>query len=215
MGESGFTTKKENSVTMTKQMFYLLYLMMQPLGIPYAWSCFFMSAMITFLQRNNFIKTPSLYTSSKGKPITLMHSVLEEDTLNIFLMVFLIPSGHVMRSLIHASLSIWAMIHVVDMISKTMTSENILTPVLNYVQLSKIELNMYKSHIELLIGFFATPAVFLNQAAIIFPIMYFQYIRIKYVSSFFMQNSFECIDSKIMKTILPASVYDSDYFKRF
>lgn len=215
MGESGFTTKKENSVTMTKQMFYLLYLMMQPLGIPYAWSCFFMSAMITFLQRNNFIKTPSLYTSSKGKPITLMHSVLEEDTLNIFLMVFLIPSGHVMRSLIHASLSIWAMIHVVDMISKSMTGENILTPVLNYVQLSKIELNMYKSHIELLIGFFATPAVFLNQAAIIFPIMYFQYIRIKYVSSFFMQNSFECIDSKIMKTILPASVYDSDYFKRF
>ena len=92
---------------------YLLYLMRYAMQVPFTWTLFFIAAMISLAQRNQWIE--------KGKAkVNIIHAFLEEECINMFLTVFLIPSGNSMRILIHMCLSIWALIHVCDMFERTL-----------------------------------------------------------------------------------------------
>ena len=59
------------------------------------------------------------------------------------------------------------------------------------LSMSKVELCLYKCYIEVLIGILCFPFVFMAQAAMIFPILYMQYLRLKWISSFFTKIAFK------------------------
>lgn len=86
--------------------------------------------------------------------------------MNLFLMVFLVPSGYLMRLVIHACLSIWALIHVCDMFQRTLEANpnalgiSALKPIINYVYVSKFELLVVKNIIEVFIGIASPFGVF-------------------------------------------------------
>ena len=90
-----------------------------------------------------------------GSSFNLMHSVMEEELVNVFLMVFLIPSGYIMKTGIHAALSIWALMHVSELFnsmlekSPNMLGVSALKPVIDYVLISKVELALLKNSIEI------------------------------------------------------------------
>ena len=44
-------------------------------------------------------------------------------------------------------------------------------------------MNVVKNALELLIGFIAAPCVYFGQAALIFPILYYQYMKVKYMAN--------------------------------
>jgi hypothetical protein len=114
-----------------------------------------------------------------GSAFNLMHSVMEEELVNIFLMVFLIPSGYIMKIGIHSVLSIWAIMHVSELFNSMLDKNpnylgvSALKPVIDYVLITKVELALLKNSIEMMLGIICVPMVFLNQAAIIFPILFF------------------------------------------
>lgn len=116
--------------------------------------------------------------------------------MNLFLMVFLVPSGYTMRLIVHLSLSIWALIHVCDRSKRALEANpnavglSALAPLINYVYVSKFELLLIKNFIEVFIGLLCPFCVFAGQVAMIFPILYYQYIRIKYISSLYMKYTF-------------------------
>ena len=74
---------------------YLLYVLLQPMNVPYAWSLFFIAAFMSFLERNQFIGD-----GPQVNNVGVLQSFVEEECMNMFLMVFLIPSGVLMRSII-------------------------------------------------------------------------------------------------------------------
>lgn len=145
--------------TETKQYMYLFYLMLYPMNVPYSWSLFFVAAMISFAQRNQWIE--------KGKGnVNIIHSFLEEECINLFLMVFLIPSGNTMRLLVHVCLSLWALIHVCDMFERTLQANpnalgiSALKPIIHYVYVSKYDFLMYKNFVEIFIAIICPFCVF-------------------------------------------------------
>lgn len=109
--------------------------------------------------------------------------------MNLFLMVFLVPSGKMVKLVVQICMYIWAFMHVCILADEQLVSNpdtpglSILQPLIEYVNLSRIELNMIKNKIEIGIALLVFPLVFTGQVALIFPILYFQYIRIKYVSN--------------------------------
>ena len=98
----------------------------------------------------------------------MMHSIMEEELINIFLMVFLIPSGPFVKIAIHSSLYIWATMHVSELFKSILENNpnalgiSALAGIIDYIIVSKVELAMLKNTIELTIGMICVPMVFLN-----------------------------------------------------
>lgn len=144
---------------------------------------------------------------------------MEEESLNMWLMFFLIPSGTLMKMTIHFSLSLWALLHVAELfnqILKTNPNAPLISatkPMVEYVIISKVEIALLKSTIELLIGVFCVPLIFINQVALIFPIIYCQYIRIKYVSTFYMRESCRIMNVAILERFIPAAIRNSSAYQ--
>lgn len=65
-----------------------------------------------------------------------------------------------------------------------------------------------KSYIETAVAIACVPLCLMGYVAILFPILYFQYIRIKFVSNSFMKEAFNNINAK-MREIIPPVIYDS------
>lgn len=215
LGAIGYQVpSKDSSVfTETKQYMYLFYLMLYPMNVPYSWSLFFIAAAISFAQRNQWIEK-----GKGGGGVNIIHSFLEEECINLFLMVFLVPSGSGMRIIIHICLSIWALLHVCDMFERMLMSNpntigiSALRPIIHYVYVSKFEFLMIKNIIEIFIGIICPFCVFGSQVAMIFPILYYQYIRIKFISSLYMRRSFDQLDKQILEKYLPSVIYTSSAF---
>ena len=53
-----------------------------------------------------------------------------------------------------------------------------------------MELVKFKANLEVLIAIICFPAVAVNQAAIAFPLIYYQFCKVKYIRSIFFQLSF-------------------------
>ena len=208
--------KKGSTVsTNTKRFFYLLYLVLKPMGISYSSSLFFVAALISFLEKNQILSDG---TSMPGS-LNIVHSLLEEEILNIFLMVFLVPSGDLFKFMIHLSLYIWAVLHTAELCWEQLLRNpqtpglSALHPVIEFIVISKVELTLLKNMIEVFIGSICVPCVFVAKVALIFPILYFQYVRIKFVSSLFCKKIFELIDTFILRTLVPSFIYDSAPFQ--
>mmetsp|Transcript_26791 Transcript_26791/g.40871 ORF Transcript_26791/g.40871 Transcript_26791/m.40871 type:complete len:171 (+) Transcript_26791:416-928(+) len=169
-----------------------MYLVLKPMNIAYSSSLFFLAALISFLERNGILSSGS----NKSQSPNMVHSLLEEEMLNIFLMVFIIPSGSLFKFFIHLSLSLWALMHVCEMGHQRLQSDpntpglSLLAPLLGWVVVSKYEIVSVKCWIETIIGAFCVPCVFMGYVALIFPILYFQYMRIKFVSSLYFKQTF-------------------------
>ena len=145
----------------------------------------------------------------KGSTFSYFHSIMEEEALNIFLMFFLIPSGGFIRMGIHLSLSLWAMIHVAELynsilkVNPNAIGVSAMRSLIEYVIVSKVEIAMLKNTIEITIGAICIPMIFMKQVALIFPIIYTQYVRIKFVSSFFMRESCTVLNKAVIEKIVP------------
>ena len=145
----------------------------------------------------------------------MMHSFMEEEAINLFLMFFLIPSGGIIRMGIHFCLSLWAIIHVSELFNSILKVNpnaigvSAMRPLIEYVIVSKVEIAMLKNTIEVTIGAICIPMIFMNQVALIFPIIYTQYVRIKFVSSFFMRESCTVLNKAIIERIIPQSIRDT------
>lgn len=188
LGELGFSVidEKENSSGEMKRMLYLLWLMLQPMNVPYAWSLFAFAVLQSLLM-------PNTRNRQSSRVMQIVANFSDEEFMNLFFMAFLIPSGRIIKLLINLCLAIWALMHVCVMADSQLKSNpntlglSALKGAIDYVNLRRIEFSLIKNKIEVFLALIALPSVFMAQAALIFPIMYFQYIRVKYVSNHIMK----------------------------
>ena len=73
---------------------------------------------------------------------------------------------------------------------------------IDYINLSKVETHQFKNQLEIAVLLVSVPAIFANQVAMIFPIIYVQYIRIKYVGSFSLRKTFNDLGA-LLDTHIP------------
>jgi hypothetical protein len=156
LGSVGYTApnSEPSALLETKQYLYLFYLTLYPMNVPYSWSLFLAAACISLVQKN------------QKRGASIFHSFIEEECMNLFLMVFLVPSGYSMRMIIHFSLGIWALLHTCEMLHKVLENKpnavgvSALAPVINYVHLSKFELLQIKNIVEVFIAVICPFGVF-------------------------------------------------------
>jgi len=77
--------------------------------VPYAWSLFVIPQIITILQKNNVVG------GEKRRYPSISLSMLDEESMHCFFIIFLIPSGWILKLLMHICLALWALMNCVDM----------------------------------------------------------------------------------------------------
>ena len=109
LGELGFPAflNASSKITNTKRTMYLLYVLLAPMNVPYAWSLFFIASFMSLLERNQVIGN-----GPQVNNVGFLQSFVEEECMNMFLMIFMIPAGTFMRSIIQFILMVWAFVHV-------------------------------------------------------------------------------------------------------
>lgn len=183
------------------------------MNVPYAWSLYILA-----VGQSLFGSNPNKNKPQSSRTMQLLANFSDEEFMNVFFMVFLIPSGRYLKMAIQLCLCIWAVMHVCAMAGNQLKANpgtiglSALKRPIEWVNLSKVEVSMVKSKIEIGIALIAIPAVFMSQAALIFPIMYFQYIRVKYVSNQIMKYSFKLLNIWL-KANMPSFLYDSFLFQ--
>ena len=80
-------------------------------------------------------------------------------------------------------------------------------PVIEFGMLFRVEITKTKTLIEISMGFLSVWMLFTGRIAPIFPIFFWQYLRIKYLMSNFMQVCFRDIDNGL-KRVLPHAFYN-------
>ena len=78
--------------------------------------------------------------------------------------------------------------------------------------ISKVDIATLKSLIEMIIGVVCVPMIFMRQVALIFPIIYCQYVRIKYVSSFTMKEACKILNRALLERFIPEFVRSSSVY---
>ena len=73
--------------------------------------------------------------------------------------------------------------------------------------LYRVEVVQIKNHIEVFVGLISMFLVLAGRCAPIFPVFYWQYLRVKYVVNYFTKESFYSFDQKILKTLFPGMMY--------
>ena len=137
--------------------------------------------------------------------------------MNLALMLMLMFSTPMVKGIINICLLIWAFLMWSEwgqeMLDEGRESGNTLyglpamKPVIEVGMLFRVELNQVKSHIEVALAFLSVYLIFIGRIAPIFPIFFWQYIRIKYVVSNFTQVTFRSFDSGVLKRIIPGFIY--------
>ena len=67
----------------------------------------------------------------------------------------------------------------------------------------KVELNFIKNGLEIIIGFLSAPFVFIKQTAVIFPIFYYQFLKVKFMSNAFHKHIWNSIWDLLSKYVPP------------
>lgn len=62
-----------------------------------------------------------------------------------------------------------------------------------YIHYNKVELNFIKNGFEILLGFIGVPFVFMKQTALIFPILFYQYLKVKNMSNAFQKHIWKLV----------------------
>lgn len=160
LGELGFygLNLEQSSVGGTKRILYLFFLLLQPMNVPYAWTLFVFAVLSSIFQRSK--------QKSSGQLLNFLSSLTEEEVMNLFLMVFLIPSGKLVKLVVQACLYIWAAMHVCVLADEQLQSNpgtvglSALKPAIDWVNLSRVEVNLFKNKIEIGLALCTLPLVF-------------------------------------------------------
>ena len=138
--------------------------------------------------------------------------------MNIFLMLFAAPCGSLVRSTIYFALGLQAVMQVCAFAEGHLLENpetvglSTLYPLIEYINLSRVEITILKNQIEMLLAFVCFPFVFTGHVAMIFPVMYIQYVRVKYVASMFQKHTWKIFNS-YLKENLPSGIYDNFLFQ--
>ena len=124
--------------------------------------------------------------------------------MNIVLIFFKMFCGPAINALLNICLSIWAIMHVNELgwdqlqINQNTIGLAALKDVIYFIKLSKVEINFIKNYIEVFTLIVVTPGVFFNQSALILPVIFYQYMKIKYASNRFLRyivdNIWDCVE---------------------
>lgn len=188
-----------------------MFLLALPLRIPYTALIFVAAAVCSvFEKRETYTKLPQA-----ASLITRVFT--EEEPMNLALLLMLMFSTPFVRGILYLCLLIWAFLmwsewgqEMLDQgreSGKTIYGLPAMKPVIDFGMLFRVELNQAKCHIEVALAFLSVYLILIGRIAPIFPIFFWQYIRIKYVVSNFTQVSFRTLDTRILKRFLPAFIY--------
>ena len=138
---------------------------------------------------------------------------LDEETMNLGLIIMMLFSGPQIRMVLLGCLSIWAFLECchwgASILAKNPNATGVvlLKPLIDLGNLYRVEIVQVKSHIEVFIGLISMFMVLASKCAPIFPVFYWQYLRVKYVVNYLTKDSFTQLDTQLLKRLVPDPLY--------
>ena len=123
-----------------------------------------------------------------------------DETLNIFLLLFVLTSSGFMRYLVYLPLILWAMMQVSDWAVESLDKDpnligvSLLRPLFQYFVSKKLNLLIIKNFMEILVCFLSFFGWVYGFNAPIMPIFMSQHMRVKYATNFTTIHAFNAID---------------------
>jgi len=188
-----------------KDCAYLAFLIVLPLYFPFKRMLYFTAILFAVYERHGGIKLSSRF---------LAKIFLEEEVLNVCIVALSIFVKTSVEFILMICLTIWAVLSVAERGHKMLIDNPqaiglaALRPLIERIRNRKVEFVKIKNHIELGVGVFSIFLWLGGAAAPLFPIFFLQYLRVKYLISFFMKHSCHTFDS-ISAELLPGFVYSA------
>lgn len=182
-----------------KQIFYFLFLLALPLRIPYTSLIFMTAAILSIFEKT----TNTLSGPNTGNIMSRIFT--NEEVLNLALILMLLFSPLGVKLLLYLCMALFAFMQWCDWACEMLEESKApgakpvyglpaLQPVIEFGMIFRVELTKGKSHLEVFIAFLSVYLIFIGRIAPIFPIFFWQYLRIKYVVSAYTQMSFRELD---------------------
>ena len=178
-------------------MFYFMFLLAFPLNIPYTPVLFLIAATCSIFEKGKM---------ASGKSSNLVARIFtDEEPMNLALLLLFLFSTTFVKFFLYLCLLMFSFLMwsewAFEMLEesrkpggKQVYGLPALQPVIDFLLLFRVEITQLKSHIEVFLGFLSVVLLFTGRIAPIFPIFFWQYLRIKYVVSSFTQLSFKGFD---------------------
>lgn len=187
-----------------------MFLLALPLRIPYTPLFYMIAAVFSLFEKRSAI-------AGTGSMVARIFT--DEEPMNLALLLMMLFAGPFVKLLLYLCLLIWAFLMWCEWGQELLDSSRetgkpiyglpAMQPVIEFGMIFRVEFALVKSHIELFLGFLSIYLLLNWQIAPIFPIFYWQYIRIKYVVSGFTKKSFILLDQRLLKRVIPAFLYNS------
>lgn len=136
----------------------------------------------------------------------------EEELLTLFCYAAIVVSGPFVRVLLYVQLLIWASVSTCEWLDHILEKRPnfpilcALTPFLDIVRDSWIEIIMVKNHTEIFTMMLSCVGWVFGLNAPLLPVAYTQFVRIKAISSHFTGHSFAALRETLEKN-LPENIY--------
>lgn len=178
-----------------KQIFYFLFLLALPLRIPFTPLLFLAAAIFSVFEKK------SLFGTGLSESL-ITRAFTDEEPMNMALLLMFLFSSPWVQGVLYACLLIWAFLMWCEWGQEMLDDSGTtyiyglpaMKPVIEFGIIFRVELAKVKSHFEVVLAFASIYMVFAGMIAPIFPLFFWQYVRIKYVISPFTKHSFRALD---------------------
>lgn len=138
--------------------------------------------------------------------------------MNMALLILMLFSPLLMKILIYLSLILWSFLMwsewACEMLEDSLKPGGqpiyglpAMKPVIEFGMIFRVEIAKTKTFIEVFMGVISVYMLFTGRIAPIFPIFFWQFLRIKYLMSSYTQVCLRDIDTKIFKKVVPPFIY--------
>jgi hypothetical protein len=175
-----------------------------PLRIPFAPLFFLAAQILSIFEKRKAYNADGIALVAK--------LITDEEPVNLALLLLLLFSSPMPTMLIYSCLFVWAFIMWsewgYEMLEESATTGKqiyglpAMQPVIDFGMVYRVELALFKSHLEIVLAFVSVCLILTGRLAPIFPIFYWQYLRIRYLVSNYTKHSFSQLDS-FFKKLLP------------
>ena len=194
------TKEQENDIKhKMKQWLYLLFLLALP-----------MPSLYSYLSLISLFAILFSITSRFGSQWTWTKLFLEEESMNLGLILMMPFSGQIIRCLLLGCLASWALLECCHWGAQVLLKDPntigiaLLKIPIEIGILYRVEVVQFKNHIEVFVGLISVLLVFAGRCAPIFPVFYWQYLRVKYVvNQWEMPTGFQSLWSCFQKHFSP------------
>ena len=144
-------------------------------------------------------------------------STFEEELINVIPAFLVLSTSGALRLLLFTAMFLWAFVQTIELLDQTKWLEKpgVKQNLIQMAIVSKVSIIEYKNRLEVVAMFLGIVSVITGNAGPLFPLFFYQYLRVKYASNFFCKSAFSWFYYEVLLPYVPTATWNIEVVKVF